>query len=1042
MQTNAQAARQTLLAGLNPQQRQAVSSTKRRLIVIAGAGSGKTEVMARRVAWWVGVEAIPKDRIVAFTFTDAAAEELKFRIRESLQSITDDDEDSNLGGMFIGTIHAFCLRALRDFAPAAYYMHDVLDESGRISLLQQGYWGILGLDAVHTAARDADLASGRMQSDNLFRDGYDQLNEHGLLDVELSTEPMPADVRLERDWCLDARLRTDVGTSDLATVFADSVARYYAYLRVRRFFDFPTVQSELIRRLQNDQSFADAFHSRWTHLVVDEVQDVNPVQDDIVRQVVGQDGHLTTVGDHRQAIYGFRGGRVDLMGTLSQEIGDDEDGETVDLPENYRSTPRIIGIANEWSQTIRDRAGMTNPAMSHGLGTRTDTAPEHVAVLRFHQRQDEAVWIAETISAMVDPEAGRGAFQDDRDGSRGLSHSDIAILVRSSTDVRSYQDALRARGIPAVVRGGPDLFSQPESLLVVSALAIAADVDGFYGNEDRHGSLPNRIRTALGSTGPPETVLCAAASAMRDRGIDFSDRQVRRLLTLAQAIRRRMRQDRGIELTSDQVACTGARHWLASNRPVRRVFPQRIFHWIIEEAGLAEWGDGPIAETARFHVGQISRLVKGIEASGWTRPSSLKWQVIALLNWGAERARSEEAPLLVSPDAVTITTIHSAKGLQFPAVFVADVCARRFPSNRARRAPEMPFERSAVPQIDPSRLADNDNYDDERRLMYVAITRAERYLYVSASGAQQSRFFRELQTIFPRHDGLVTSGGIDVATTLQMAPIAPDSTAPFATSFSDLRYFAECPQDFYMRIVLGFTPTIGQEFGYGRGIHNLLRAVHEDPARWADLAKDPAALETELTRLMDDGMFYLRYTTGRPLDNLRGKAIQGVTDYVMRYADELASLEFLPEKEFETLIEEQKLLVSGAIDVVRMDDPPRVTIIDFKSGDSRQPNASGLTEELMAMQIGVYGVAAKHELEYEPHSGLIRYIGEGDPERAERNVDLDDGELSVVRGQLIDLVQRIRRRQFDDGPTPIPGAPPRCQDCDFRTICKRSTARS
>ena len=354
----------------------------------------------------------------------------------------------------------------------------------------------------------------------------------------------------------------------------------------------------------------------------------------------------------------------------------------------------------------------------------------------------------------------------------------------------------------------------------------------------------------------------------------------------------------------------------------------------------------------------------------------------------------------------------------------------------------MPFEQSAVPQIDPRRLADNENLDNERRLMYVAITRAERYLYISASGDQRSRFLRELQTIFPKHDGLVSRGGIDVAPTIQKEPIAPNSTAPFTTSFSDLRYFAECPHDFYMRIVLGFTPTIGQEFGYGRGIHNLLRAVHEDSAAWADLARDPAALETEVKGLLNDGMFYLRYTTGTPLDNLRRKAIEGVTEYVVKYAGELASLEFHPEKEFETLIEEQKLLVSGAIDVVRLDDPPRVTIIDFKSGDSRQANGSGLTEELMAMQIGVYGLAAKCELEYEPRSGLIRYIGEDDPERAERIVDLGDGELSVVREQLIDLAHRIRQRRFDDGPTPIPGAPSRCGVCDFRTIWKRSTARS
>ena len=296
------AARQRLLETLNTEQGRAVSSPSRQLMVIAGAGSGKTEVMARRVVWWVAVENVPKDRIVAFTFTEAAAEELKFRIRQGLLSVASTEADAVLGGMFIGTIHAFCLKALRDFAPADYYMHDVLDDAGRISLLQQGGMGVLGLNAFSTAAQDAGLASGAFAANKLFRDGYDQLNEHGLMDVQLPSEPMPSDVRHERAWCMDAILRTHVGTSDVAETFADSAARYYAYLRVRRFFDFSTVQSELTGRLNSDDAFRERFHARWSHLVVDEVQDINPVQDRIIREIVGQTGRLTAVGDHRQAI--------------------------------------------------------------------------------------------------------------------------------------------------------------------------------------------------------------------------------------------------------------------------------------------------------------------------------------------------------------------------------------------------------------------------------------------------------------------------------------------------------------------------------------------------------------------------------------------------------------------------------------------------------------------------------------------------------------------------------------------------------------------
>lgn len=1032
-------AREILLENLNDEQREAVASPDRQLLVIAGAGSGKTEVMARRVAWWVAVDGVEKDRIVAFTFMNEAAEELKFRIRSWLERVTDEGEEPTLGGMYIGTIHGFCLKALRDFAPADYYMFDVLDDAGRISLIEQGWWNVLGLEPFRLSAQAAGAAQGKFQSYELFRHGYDQLNEHGLLDVRVSDDPIPTDVREERDWCMDAELLTPVGDDDLSQRFADSAARYYAYLKARRFFDFGTVQSELLKRLDGDEVFRARFEACWTHLVVDEVQDINPVQDRIIRSIVREAGHMTAVGDHRQAIYAFRGGRVDLMGSLFQEIEPTPDGRVAELPANYRSTERIINIANEWSQTIHERGGMTNPDMAHGRATRSDQHDDHVGLVRFTDVEDEAAWIADTIGQLVREAEGNGAWHDLIEGERGISYGDIAILVRSGTDIRTFQNALQDRGIPAVVRGGPDLFSQPESLLVLSAFALASNVDSFMGNENRPGTLPYRIRTTLNVAANAVDVIPAAIAELRHRGLEISDGASARVIRLADAIRRRNTLDRGIAIDENEVSCRDARRWLARGGAIRRVFPQQILHWLLEEAEIADWGPMANAEAARFHVGQISKLIKGIETSGWTPPSSLKWQTIALTQWGATRAKTEAAPLLVSPDAVTITTIHSAKGLQFPAVFLADVRARRFPSNMAKRQDALPFDLDVVTQIDPARLADNDNYDDERRLLYVAMTRAERYLFVTCSGNQRSRFITELTPMFQNHGGQVADGGLDVGASLQYAPISANTETSFATSFSDLRYYTECPQDFYMRVVMGFTPTIGQEFGYGRGVHNLLRAVHENPAEWAGLAEDRDRLNEEVVRLVDQGMFYLRYTTGDPLNNLRRKAIEGVTEYVSRFADELNSLEFEPEKEFETLIQEEQLLISGAIDVVRLDDPPRVTIVDFKSGDADEETGSGLTQELMAMQIGVYGLAAVHELEYEPQHGLVRYIGEPDAAKAEVAVDLTDDQLANVRNQLIETARSIREREFDQGPAPQSEG--RCARCDFKRVCRLSQDR-
>ena len=1032
-------ARHILLDGLNREQEEAVRNDARRLLVVAGAGSGKTEVMARRVAWWVGVDNVPKDEIIAFTFTESAAEELKFRIRHWLEKLALPGEDPKLGEMYIGTIHGFCLKTLRDFAPDEFYMFDVVDDAGRMSLIEQGYHGVLGLRSFESAA---DLP--KFRSLEQFLRGYDLLNEYDRFEVTLPSDPPPTDVSGDREWCSRAKLDIDVGDSNRAQAFAVSAARYYAYLRARRFLDFSTVQVELTRRLGNDLSFRDRFTSSWSRLVVDEVQDINPIQYSLMREIVGNEGYLTAVGDHRQAIYSFRGGRVELMGRLYVEFASSDDGHVQELPANYRSTPRIIRLANEWSETIGDNAGMASPPMEHRRENRLDNSELHVAQVHFSSREDEASWIADTIGGFVQTDGGisRGAFHDENDGCRGLMFSDIAILVRSGTDIRTYQDVLRERGIPAIVRGGPDLFSQPEVLLFLSALAVCSNVEKFYGDAQHPRSMPGRVERVLGVGPTTSLIIPAAILELRQRGLNIPCETEKRLDLLCRAINHRLESDDPQTVDITRLHCsTECRRWLTRNRRLRRIFPQTIFHWLLREAGIHSWGtteNRSTAESALFHVGQLSSLVKAIETSGWTPAGSLRWQLIALLNWGTASAKAAESPLLVQPDAVTVTTIHSAKGLEFGAVFLADVCAQRFPSSRARSRIEVPYDEGSEGYVDPSHLSDNENYDDERRLMYVALTRAERYLFVSASGRRRSRFFQALGRMIDDVGGVVTENQLDVVETLSYRPSSFSREYRLTTSFSDLRYFLECPHDFYLRNVLGFTPTIGQEFGYGRGLHNLLRAIHSNPRHWAALATDRRRLRAAIEKLIMQGMFYLRYTVGDPLQNLQASALHGIVDYVQSYAEELECLDFEPEKEFETLIPDENLLISGTIDVLRLDDPPRVSIVDFKSGDSEDETGSGLNREMMALQIGVYGLAARDELEYDPQHGLVRYIGERDPSRRQLEINLDDEQLLIVRKELIETARSIQNREFHRGPTErVEG---RCARCDFLDICSRTEA--
>src|ERR1700685_4535476 len=140
-----------LFDGLTADQQSAVKFPKRRLLVVAGAGSGKTEVMARRIAWWIGVKKVPKDSIVAFTFTERAAEEMKFRIRSWVGKIPPEGQEVSLGNMYIGTIHGFCIAKIREFWPDEYHNYDILDEGARSSLILRGFNGILGLQALRAA---------------------------------------------------------------------------------------------------------------------------------------------------------------------------------------------------------------------------------------------------------------------------------------------------------------------------------------------------------------------------------------------------------------------------------------------------------------------------------------------------------------------------------------------------------------------------------------------------------------------------------------------------------------------------------------------------------------------------------------------------------------------------------------------------------------------------------------------------------------------------------------------------------------------------
>ncbi len=426
------------------------------------------------------------------------------------------------------------------------------------------------------------------------------------------------------------------------------------------------------------------------------------------------------------------------MGDLYRETERASDGKIIELVRNYRSTPCVIDIANRWARRIGSVRGMSTPDMRHGNIERKDDDNSHVGCLSFSNEASECAWVAETVGKLVDGDGGRGA----KHGSRGIGYGDIAILLRSSTSARAFMKALQRKNIPAVFRAGPDLFSQPEVVLFVAALLGAAGKNDIPGSQWNPKSLPRRIRETLGCDPTVEKTIKAAARRLKWEGLTVADDAEHRLITAVHLFRRRLAEGEHSPSAAD-VAILKSKRLRRSlmGHATARVFPQTIFMELANEFGISAFDDGSArGESAMFHLGTLSAIITGIESSGWTSTRAFGSKMIALALYGAKSGRTEEAPLLVQPDAVTIATIHAVKGLEFPAVFVSDVRALRFPSNRARTAAAprsglsvYPFGGAAAKIVNPVHHIDNQNYDAERRLMYVALTRAERFLFVTTS---------------------------------------------------------------------------------------------------------------------------------------------------------------------------------------------------------------------------------------------------------------------------------------------------------------------
>jgi DNA helicase-2/ATP-dependent DNA helicase PcrA len=904
---------------ITPNQQMAIDHHYGNLQLIACAGSGKTEVVARRVAALLKTRKAKPANIIAFTFTDKAAAELKERIHTRCQEAL-----GNIHGMaemYVGTIHAYCLDLLMTEVPE-YLKYDVLNEVQQFLFVDRN-----------------SKKSGLTNSTDLAGKQLQRYKDTGLYLAALSI--------------LREAETNKAALSSCSVV--DGLALYRELLNEKRYFDYSSIMEDAVNVLTSDKALRKRLAERVRHVIVDEYQDVNPIQESIVRLLHGLGADICVVGDDDQTLYQWRGSDVQNILTFGKRY---PKVTPIRLEENFRSSDAVVETARPF---IEQNAVRLPKKMKPTAAQSFE--PGDITALAFDSPSEEAAYIAETIQSL------RGIAIRDDGRERGISWSDMAILLRSvRANGQPITDALDAAEIPYVIIGMNNLFGTAEA---------EATRQLFYFVAGR------------------STVSAAALEKLwLSAGLGLKAPAVRKAVATAAAYR-------------------------ASLRSATERFGfysiQRTFTTFLEEAGVREDRvPGGRGEVVFYNLGKFSQLISDFETIHYHSGPQEKYETFAnFLEYKAESAYPEgwQNNQYANPDAVRIMTVHQAKGLQWPVVFIPALVKNRFP------APQM-GGRNVWHLLPKSGVRGQARFEgtleDERRLFYVAMTRSQKFLHMTWAPipAGNNRYVSASDfwnnVLVSKH---VKRRKPDYSARKRLPPEPKKGVSNVVFSFSDIKYYFECPYQFKLRILYGFNAPIHEALGYGRSLHNALAEVH------ARAIRGEYADESEVAKLVDTHL-HTPYAYPALREKLEAAAQKVIEHYIVDNKKLFDKIEF-SEKQIDMNLGDGVSVV-GRIDLVRRIDTDETTIVDLKSNDRAQ------AEDLTEKQLHVYALG------YEELTGrradYVEVYELDDRKRNQRSVDQDfiDDVKKAVKGAATALLR---------GSLPMVPSAKKCGKCDYCGMC-------
>lgn len=632
----------SLLDGLNEKQAEAVGAKQSSMLVLAGAGSGKTRVLTHRIAWLMQHEQQSPYSILAVTFTNKAAAEMRERVERV--------SGSNMSRMWIGTFHGLAHRLLRLHYQDANLPQtfQIIDSDDQLRLIKR-ILKSLNLD---------DKKYPPRQAQSYINGKKDQ----GLRPKHIDTDGFPMEQTLLQIYTLYQESCDRAGLVDFAEIL----------LRAHELW-------------LNKPHILAHYQDRFTNILVDEFQDTNAIQYAWIRVLAGQHGHVMIVGDDDQSIYGWRGAQVENLHKFLQDF---PQANTVRLEQNYRSSGHILKAANELIANNPERLGKK-------LWTE-DKDGEPISVYCAFNELDEAQFIVGRINEWYE---------------LGNDLQDCAILYRSNAQSRVLEEALLQKGLPYRIYGGVRFFERQEIKDAMSYLRL-------INNKDDDSAFERIVNTPTrGIGGRTLDILRHTAK----------QQQLTLWQTCLRAIEEKLLNGRAAKAVQGFMDLI-----VEMQQDIQLLTLHSATEHVIQHSGLKAMYEAEKGEKARSRVENLEELITAAKTFVMPEESEDLGELNAFLSHAALEAGEGQADAFT--DAVQLMTLHSAKGLEFPMVFISGVEEGIFPSKMA--------------------MDEGDRLDEERRLCYVGMTRAMQKLYITYAETRRiygrenfatpSRFIKEI----------------------------------------------------------------------------------------------------------------------------------------------------------------------------------------------------------------------------------------------------------------------------------------------------------